>query len=61
MVSPYITLVNRRPDLYDDPHAFRPERFLDATVPTYSWISFGGGRRRCLGAAFVTRLRHTCL
>ncbi|MGA5463165.1 cytochrome P450 [Mycobacterium sp. NPDC050041] len=53
MVSPYITLVNRRPDLYDDPHAFRPERFLDATVPTYSWISFGGGRRRCLGAAFA--------
>lgn len=53
MVIPYITLVNRRPDLYDDPYAFRPERFLDATVPTYSWISFGGGRRRCLGAAFA--------
>jgi cytochrome P450 family 135 len=54
MVIPYITLVNRRPDLYDDPLAFRPDRFLDAKVSTYSWIPFGGGRRRCLGAAFAT-------
>jgi cytochrome P450 len=53
MVVPYITLVNRRPDLYDDPHAFRPDRFLDTRVSTYSWIPFGGGRRRCLGAAFA--------
>jgi cytochrome P450 len=53
MVIPYITLVNRRPDLYDDPHAFRPERFLDTRISTYSWIPFGGGRRRCLGAAFA--------
>ena len=53
MVVPHITLVNRRPDLYDEPHAFRPERFLDTRVSTYSWIPFGGGRRRCLGAAFA--------
>lgn len=52
MVVPYITLVHRRPDLYDEPLAFRPERFLDNRPATYAWIPFGGGRRRCLGAAF---------
>jgi cytochrome P450 len=49
-----ITLMHRRPDLYPDPLAFRPERFLDAKPETYSWIPFGGGVRRCLGAAFAT-------
>lgn len=53
-----VTLMHRRPDLYPEPHAFRPERWLDGggrtgTV-TYSWIPFGGGVRRCLGAAFAT-------
>jgi cytochrome P450 len=49
-----ITLMHRRPDLYPDPLAFRPERFVDAKPETYSWIPFGGGVRRCLGAAFAT-------
>jgi cytochrome P450 family 135 len=48
-----ITLVHRRPDLYPDPHAFRPERFEGRKPETYSWIPFGGGVRRCLGAAFA--------
>jgi cytochrome P450 len=48
-----ITLVHRRPDLYPDPLAFRPERFEDRKPETYAWIPFGGGVRRCLGAAFA--------
>ena len=52
MVVPYITLVHRRADLYPDPLTFRPERFLDTRAGTYTWIPFGGGPRRCIGAAF---------
>ncbi len=52
MIAPYITLVNRRPEIYPDPLAFRPERFLDTRAGTYTWIPFGGGPRRCIGAAF---------
>jgi cytochrome P450 family 135 len=55
VVAPSIYLVHRRPELYPDPAAFRPERFLgpDAQGGTYTWIPFGGGVRRCLGAAFA--------
>jgi cytochrome P450 len=53
-VAPCIHLVHRRPDLYPEPHAFRPERFLEQTPSTYGWIPFGGGTRRCLGGAFAT-------
>jgi cytochrome P450 len=49
-VVPYITLVHRRPDIYPDPLAFRPERFLGTGPGSYSWIPFGGGLRRCIGA-----------
>jgi cytochrome P450 len=52
-VVPCIHLVHRRPDLYPDPDAFRPERWLDQTPGTYTWIPFGGGVRRCLGASFA--------
>lgn len=48
-----IVSAHRRPDVYEDPLAFRPERFLEAGPETYSWIPFGGGVRRCLGAAFA--------
>ena len=55
VVAPSIYLVHRRPELYPEPARFRPERFLgDAPQGgTYTWIPFGGGVRRCLGAAFA--------
>jgi cytochrome P450 len=52
-VTPAIWLAHTRADRYPEPYAFRPERFLDAAPPTYAWIPFGGGVRRCLGAAFA--------
>jgi cytochrome P450 len=52
-VTPAIWLTHTRADLYPDPLAFRPERFLDEAPARNSWIPFGGGVRRCLGAAFA--------
>lgn len=49
-VYPAIALIHRRPDLHDDPLAFRPERFAAGETPPYSWLPFGGGIRRCIGA-----------
>jgi len=50
---PNIYLVHHDPEIYPEPYAFRPERFLDEEPGTYTWIPFGGGRRRCVGASFA--------
>jgi len=48
-----ILLVHHREDLYPEPFEFRPERWLGRKPGTYEWIPFGGGIRRCLGAALA--------
>jgi cytochrome P450 family 135 len=54
-VVPSITAIHLLQGIYDRAEEFRPERFLDAQVSdSYAWIPFGGGRRRCIGAAFAT-------
>ncbi len=52
-VAPSIYLAHRREEVYPDPAAFRPERFLGSASGTYTFIPFGGGTRRCLGASFA--------
>jgi cytochrome P450 len=52
-VTPSIYLVHRNPVVYPEPDRFLPERFLDNPPGTYTWIPFGGGVRRCLGASFA--------
>jgi cytochrome P450 len=53
LVLASITGIHAREDVYPDAGAFRPERFLGEPPGTYTWIPFGGGVRRCLGAAFA--------
>jgi cytochrome P450 len=60
-VAPCIYLMHRRPEIYPDPEAFRPERFLENPPGTYTWIPFGGGVRRCLGAQFAQMEMKTVL
>jgi cytochrome P450 family 135 len=52
-VAPCVYLVHRNPEIYPEPQRFRPERFLETPPGTYTWIPFGGGVRRCLGASFA--------
>ena len=54
-INPSIGAIHRRRDRYPSPREFRPERFLDDHAPdTYTWLPFGGGTRRCLGASFAS-------
>jgi cytochrome P450 len=50
---PNAYLVHHDPEIYPEPYEFRPERFLEKPPGTYTWIPFGGGRRRCIGASFA--------
>jgi cytochrome P450 len=52
-VTPAIWLAHTRADVYPEPFAFKPERFLEGAPDTYAWVPFGGGIRRCIGAAFA--------
>jgi cytochrome P450 len=53
-INPSIRMIHRDPKLYPDPVRFDPERFLADDPPdTYTWVPFGGGTRRCLGASFA--------
>ncbi|HEV3322638.1 MAG TPA: cytochrome P450 [Solirubrobacteraceae bacterium] len=57
MLAAFAHLVHHDPAIYPEPQAFRPERFIESeggkAPGTYTWIPFGGGRRRCLGASFA--------
>lgn len=53
VLFPSIQLVQHREDVFDDANQFRPERFLGANPPPATWIPFGGGLRRCLGASLA--------
>lgn len=53
MVALSVIALHERPDLYPDPLAFRPERFLESRPGTYTFVTFGGGAHRCVGAAFA--------
>jgi cytochrome P450 len=61
-INPSIRMIHRRGDLYPDPASFRPSRFLGEDPPdTYTWVPFGGGTRRCLGASFALMEMRTVL
>jgi cytochrome P450 len=53
LIMPSIAAIHLSEDIYPEPDAFRPERFLDGAGESYAWIPFGGGVRRCIGAAFA--------
>lgn len=52
-VTPAMWLVHTRPEEYPEPYAFRPSRFVENPPSTYTWVPFGGGVRRCIGAPFA--------
>ncbi len=51
-VAPSILISHGREDNHPEPETFRPERFLEGHLPANTWIPFGGGVRRCIGAGF---------
>lgn len=60
-IVPLVSWVHRRPDVYPDPTAFRPERWLDRNPEASTWLPFGGGVRRCIGASFALLEMRTIL
>jgi cytochrome P450 len=60
-VLPAIAALHYREDVFPQPDEFRPERFLEGKADNYAWIPFGGGVRRCIGAAFAEYEMRTIL
>jgi cytochrome P450 len=60
-VLPAIAALHYREDIFPEPREFRPERFVDTKTDNYAWIPFGGGVRRCIGAAFAEYEMRTIL
>ena len=54
VLAPCIYLTHRRADLWPEPEKFNPTRFIDTRPNQYGFFPFGGGTRRCIGAAFAT-------
>lgn len=52
-ITANVYLIHHDPEIYPQPHRFRPERFLERPPGTYTFVPFGGGRRRCLGMSFA--------
>jgi cytochrome P450 len=48
-----VMAMHEREDVYPQPRAFRPERFLGQRAGTYTWLAFGGGPHRCIGASLA--------
>lgn len=61
LVFPSIALAQTSEEVFPDPEEFRPERFLDGSPAPYTFIPFGGGTRRCIGAAFAVMEMKTVL
>lgn len=53
MLVPCVYLVHHRKDIYPEPNKFKPERFLERQYSPYEYLPFGGGNRRCIGAALA--------
>jgi len=60
-IAPSIVGVQYSSDIFQDPRAFRPERFLESPPEPYTLIPFGGGSRRCIGASFAAMEMKTVL
>jgi cytochrome P450 family 110 len=53
-VSPVTVLAHYNPEIYPEPDEYRPERFIDKSYSPFCYMPFGGGHRRCIGAAFAS-------
>jgi cytochrome P450 len=53
-VAPATVLAHYNPSTYEEPEQFRPERFLEQNYSPFQYMPFGGGHRRCIGAAFAS-------